>query len=67
MRSTVREDSKFCMATVEGCNLLPLTRYIFSDHLMLALVYRCLLKEDNREAPSFLFKSIKYGFEGPMW
>ncbi|KAG0546863.1 hypothetical protein BDA96_01G030500 [Sorghum bicolor] len=58
------EESKFRMAAAEGCNLLPLTRCIFSDHLTPVLAYRCLVKEDDREAPSFLFESVEQGSEG---
>uniref|UniRef100_M1D888 Anthranilate synthase alpha 1 n=1 Tax=Solanum tuberosum TaxID=4113 RepID=M1D888_SOLTU len=28
------------------------------------LAYRCLVKEEDREAPSFLYESIEPGFEG---
>jgi len=65
VRSAVREEeSKFRTAAAEGCNLLPLTRCIFSDHLTPVLAYRCLVKEDDREAPSFLFESVEQGSEG---
>ncbi|CAH9073241.1 unnamed protein product [Cuscuta europaea] len=42
-------------------NLIPLYRSIFSDHLTPVLAYRCLVKEDDREAPSFLFESVERG------
>lgn len=65
VRSAVREEeSKFRTAAAEGCNLLPLTRCIFSDHLTPVLAYRCLVKEDDREAPSFLFESVEQGPQG---
>ncbi|PWZ20954.1 Anthranilate synthase alpha subunit 1, chloroplastic [Zea mays] len=58
------EESKFRRAAAEGCNLVPITRSIFSDHLTPVLAYRCLVKEDDREAPSFLFESVEQGSEG---
>lgn len=39
-------------------NLVPLYKCIFSDQLTPVLAYRCLVKEDDREAPSFLFESV---------
>ncbi|KAL5218049.1 hypothetical protein ABZP36_018733 [Zizania latifolia] len=58
------EESRFKKAAAEGCNLVPLKRCIFSDHLTPVLAYRCLVKEDDREAPSFLFESVEQGSEG---
>jgi len=43
----------------KNANVVPLYRCIFSDHLTPVLAYRCLVEEDNREAPSFLFESIE--------
>ncbi|RLN20014.1 anthranilate synthase alpha subunit 1, chloroplastic [Panicum miliaceum] len=43
---------------------VELKRCIFSDHLTPVLAYRCLVKEDDREAPSFLFESVEQGSEG---
>ncbi|OEL25038.1 Anthranilate synthase alpha subunit 1, chloroplastic [Dichanthelium oligosanthes] len=61
----VREEAaKFKSSAAEGHNLLPLKRCIFSDHLTPVLAYRCLVKEDDREAPSFLFESVEQGSEG---
>ncbi|KAH9326144.1 hypothetical protein KI387_006322, partial [Taxus chinensis] len=45
-------------------NLIPLYRCIFSDHLTPVLAYRCLVNEDDREAPSFLFESVEQGQKG---
>ncbi|KAH7292545.1 hypothetical protein KP509_29G073700 [Ceratopteris richardii] len=45
-------------------NLVPLFRRIFSDQLTPVLAYRCLVKEDDREAPSFLFESVENGETG---
>uniref|UniRef100_A0A224X8T3 anthranilate synthase n=1 Tax=Hypericum kalmianum TaxID=473045 RepID=A0A224X8T3_9ROSI len=52
--------SRFEEAAKEG-NLVPLHRCIFSDHLTPVLAYRCLVKEDDRDAPSFLFESVEPG------
>nr|DAD37676.1 TPA_asm: hypothetical protein HUJ06_008317 [Nelumbo nucifera] len=53
---------KFTEASKNGKNLIPLYRCIFSDHLTPVLAYRCLVKEDDREAPSFLFETVEQGF-----
>ena len=42
----------------EGHNMIPLYRRIFDDQLTPILAYRCLVKEDEREAPSFLLESV---------
>ncbi|KAJ1383610.1 Chorismate-utilizing enzyme, C-terminal [Sesbania bispinosa] len=49
---------KFVEASKDG-NLIPLYQCIFSDQLTPVLAYRCLVKEDDREAPSFLFESAE--------
>ncbi|MBA0790531.1 hypothetical protein Gohar_015173, partial [Gossypium harknessii] len=51
---------KFREASKNG-NLVPLYRCIFSDHLTPVIAYRCLVKEDDRDAPSFLFESVEPG------
>lgn len=51
---------KFMEASKKG-NVIPLYRCIFSDHLTPVLAYRCLVKEDERDAPSFLFESAEPG------
>ncbi|AES62987.2 anthranilate synthase alpha 1 [Medicago truncatula] len=51
---------KFIEASKKG-NVIPLYRCIFSDHLTPVLAYRCLVKEDERDAPSFLFESAEPG------
>lgn len=53
---------KFKEAAKRG-NLVPLFRSIFSDHLTPVLAYRCLVKEDDRDAPSFLFESVEPGLQ----
>ncbi|PKI39581.1 hypothetical protein CRG98_040051, partial [Punica granatum] len=52
---------KFKEASKNG-NLIPLHRCIFADQLTPVLAYRCLVNEDDREAPSFLFESVEPGF-----
>lgn len=54
--------AKFKEAAKNG-NLIPVYRTIFSDHLTPVLAYRCLVKEDDREAPSFLFESVEPGLQ----
>ncbi|KAK3020672.1 hypothetical protein RJ639_046265 [Escallonia herrerae] len=56
----VGDHTKFVEASKNG-NLVPLRKCIFSDHLTPVLAYRCLVKEDDREAPSFLFESVEPG------
>ncbi|XP_047072420.1 anthranilate synthase alpha subunit 1, chloroplastic-like [Lolium rigidum] len=58
------EEATFREAAAAGHNLLPLRRCIFSDHLTPVLAYRCLVREDDREAPSFLFESVEQGSQG---
>lgn len=48
-------------AASQGCNLVPLFQRILSDHLTPVLAYRCLVSEDERTAPSFLFESVING------
>ncbi|XP_073114813.1 anthranilate synthase alpha subunit 1, chloroplastic [Elaeis guineensis] len=57
------EAEKFAEAASKG-NLVSLHRCIFSDHLTPVLAYRCLVKEDDRESPSFLFESVEQGSRG---
>ncbi|KAA8539616.1 hypothetical protein F0562_026308 [Nyssa sinensis] len=59
--SLVTDETSFFEASRKG-NLIPLYQCIFSDHLTPVLAYRCLVKEDDREAPSFLFESVEPGF-----
>ena len=54
---------KFMEAAKRG-NMVALSRCIFSDHLTPVLAYRCLVKEDDREAPSFLYESVEQGSSG---
>ncbi|XP_071934510.1 anthranilate synthase alpha subunit 1, chloroplastic-like isoform X2 [Coffea arabica] len=59
--SPVTDKKRFMEASRHG-NVIPLYQCIFSDHLTPVLAYRCLVKEDDREAPSFLFESVEPGF-----
>jgi hypothetical protein len=54
------EQSRFLEACQKG-NLVPVFCRIFSDHMTPVIAYRCLVKEDDREAPSFLFESVENG------
>jgi len=54
---------KFVEMSKNG-NLIPLYRCIFSDHLTPVLAYRCLVSQDDRDAPSFLFESVEQGQNG---
>ncbi|KAL5580772.1 hypothetical protein UlMin_013214 [Ulmus minor] len=60
--SLVDQSEKFLEASKKG-NLIPLYRSVFSDHLTPVLAYRCLVKEDDRDAPSFLFESVEPGLQ----
>ncbi|XVF19899.1 hypothetical protein REPUB_Repub11eG0151300 [Reevesia pubescens] len=60
--SAVDQSVKFREASKNG-NLVPLYRCIFSDHLTPVIAYRCLVKEDDRYAPSFLFESVEPGLQ----
>ena len=51
----------FDRATREGKNVVPVYRRIFDDQLTPILAYRLLVKEDDREAPSFLLESVVGG------
>ncbi|XAR65919.1 Anthranilate synthase [Bertholletia excelsa] len=59
--SPVTDVVKFVETSRKG-NLIPLHKCIFSDHLTPLLAYRCLVNEQDREAPSFLFESVEPGF-----
>ncbi len=44
-----------------GANLLPICRRVMSDQLTPVLAYRRLVKDDARDAPSFLLESVVGG------
>lgn len=54
------EFQRFADAAQQG-NLVPLYERVMSDQLTPVLAYRCLVREDDREAPSFLFESVVNG------
>ncbi|KAJ4977734.1 hypothetical protein NE237_008514 [Protea cynaroides] len=56
--SANNDAQKFLEASKNG-NIVPVYRCIFSDHLTPVLAYRCLVREDDRYAPSFLFESVE--------
>ncbi|CAI9091679.1 OLC1v1026764C2 [Oldenlandia corymbosa var. corymbosa] len=60
--SPVMTDKARFMEVSRDGNVIPLYKCIFSDHLTPVMAYRCLVKEDDREAPSFLFESVEPGF-----
>jgi len=59
MREAQRE--AFDAARKNGSNVVPLYRRIFDDQLTPILAYRLLVKDDAREAPSFLLESVVGG------
>ena len=66
------EFENFCQAA-RGANVVPMYRRIFSDQLTPVLAYRCLVKENDVNAPSFLLESVvngdqtgRYSFLGAM-
>jgi anthranilate synthase component 1 len=67
--AVVAEEDKrrFFEAAARGSgkgNLVPMWECIVSDHLTPVLAYRCLVPEDNVDAPSFLFESVEQGPQG---
>ena len=54
------EFQRFQAAAAQG-NVVPLFERIMADQLTPVLAYRCLVKEDDRQAPSFLFESVVNG------
>lgn len=55
-----REYQEFKRASSQG-NLVPMFERLFSDHLTPVLAYRCLVDEQDKESPSFLFESVTNG------
>ena len=54
------EFERFRAAAAAG-NLIPLYERVMADQLTPVLAYRCLVKSDDREAPSFLLESVTNG------
>ena len=48
-------------AAAQRGNVVPIHERIFSDHLTPVLAYRCLVRKDDRSAPSFLFEAVNNG------
>ena len=48
-------------AAAQQGNVVPMHERIFSDHLTPVLAYRCLVRRDDRSAPSFLFEAVNNG------
>ncbi|XP_022993168.1 anthranilate synthase alpha subunit 1, chloroplastic-like [Cucurbita maxima] len=55
--------AEFIEATKHG-NLVPLCVCIFGDKLDPILAYRCLVKENDWNAPSFIFESVESNSQG---
>ncbi|KAL1544831.1 ASTRA complex subunit [Salvia divinorum] len=62
LRTHSRVDEKRFIEASKTGNIIPLYKCIFSDHLTPVLAYRCLVNEDDKEAPSFLYESVEPGF-----
>jgi len=65
--------ANFKKAAHSGANIVPLVQRLFSDQLTPVLAYRCLVRDGDTEAPSFLFESVvngdqqgRYSFVGAM-
>ncbi|KAJ9511332.1 hypothetical protein QJQ45_029732 [Haematococcus lacustris] len=63
----------FLRAATCGANLVPLVQRLFSDQLTPVMAYRCLVREGEQAAPSFLLESVvngdqqgRYSFVGAM-
>lgn len=63
LEADLSSDSEFARfkEAAERGNLVPLYERIFADQLSPVTAYRCLVAEDDREAPSFLFESVVNG------
>ena len=48
-------------AAAQHGNIVSMHERIFSDHLTPVLAYRCLVRQDDRSAPSFLFEAVNNG------
>lgn len=58
--SSDEQFKEFKRAASQG-NLVPLYERLFSDQLTPVVAYRCLVEENDRELPSFLFESVVKG------
>jgi len=55
-----KEFERFKSSASQG-NLIPVFERIMADQLTPVLAYRCLVREDDRDTPSFLFESVVNG------
>ncbi|KAJ9146784.1 hypothetical protein P3X46_029011 [Hevea brasiliensis] len=56
------QSAKFLEAFKKG-GLIPLYHCILCDHLIPVLAYCCLVNEDDRDAPIFLFELVELGLD----
>nr|AAZ43077.1 anthranilate synthase alpha subunit [Zea mays] len=66
-KAAEEDKRRFFEAAARGSgkgNPVPMWECIVSDHLTPVLAYRCLVPEDNADAPSFLFESVEQGPQG---
>ena len=63
LEADLTSDSEFSRfkEAARHSNLVPLYERVFADQLTPVTAYRCLVAEDDREAPSFLFESVVNG------
>ena len=63
LEADLTTDSEFARFSeaARHSNLVPLYERVFADQLTPVTAYRCLVAEDDREAPSFLFESVVNG------
>ena len=63
LEADLTTDSEFARFSeaAKHSNLVPLYERVFADQLTPVTAYRCLVAEDDREAPSFLFESVVNG------
>ncbi|GAX76879.1 hypothetical protein CEUSTIGMA_g4325.t1 [Chlamydomonas eustigma] len=70
---SMEEFQRFTEAVRSGGNVVPVCRRIFSDQLTPVVAYRCLIQDNDVNAPSFLLESVvngdqqgRYSFVGAM-
>lgn len=49
------------LASEPGVRMVPMWRKLFSDQLTPVVAYRCLVKEEDNDVPSFLLESVHTG------
>lgn len=49
------------LAAESGVRMVPVWRKVFSDQLTPVVAYRCLVRENDEEVPSFLLESVHTG------